>query len=93
MGAVLTATVYWRRVTCGFRRVKLNVVGWVALLVPGGLAGMLLALFNGLPPLLGVMVDGLVAWATALVLDSKVRGFPPWHVAFGFSLFVWLLRR
>jgi hypothetical protein len=60
-----------RRRTGGFRAVQLNVVGWTALLAPGGLAWMLIALRFGLPPLPGAVVGALVAWATALVLDSR----------------------
>lgn len=47
------------------------MVGWVALLVPGGLAGMLLALLGGRPALLGAFIGGLVSWATALVVDYR----------------------
>jgi hypothetical protein len=60
-----------RRRTGGFRAVQLNVVGWAALLVPGGLAGTLIALRLHLPLLPGAVVGGLVAWATGLVLDSR----------------------
>jgi hypothetical protein len=60
-----------RRVTGGFRAVHLNVVGWTALLAPGGLAGTLIALRFHLPPLPGAVVGGLVGWATALVLDRR----------------------
>lgn len=59
------------RLRGGFRAVRLNVVGWVALLVPAGLAGILLALLGGLPPLLGAVVGGLVSWATALAVDRR----------------------
>lgn len=59
------------RVTGGFRAVQLNAIGWVALLLPGGLAGMLIALLFGFPSLLGAVFGGLVAWTTALVLDSR----------------------
>lgn len=57
--------------TGGFRAVQLNAVGWCALLVPSGLAGMLIALRFRLPPLPGAVVGGLVAWATALVFDAR----------------------
>jgi hypothetical protein len=59
-----------RRRAGGFRAVQLNVVGWAALLAPGGLAGLLIALRFHLPPVPGAVVGGLVAWATGLVLDS-----------------------
>lgn len=41
------------------------------MLVPAGLAGMLLALLGGIPAVVGVAVGGLTSWVTVLVLDFR----------------------
>jgi hypothetical protein len=50
--------------------VRLNVVGWAALLVPGATLGLLTAWFGGVSVLAGAAVGAAVAWALALVVDT-----------------------
>lgn len=68
-GRVRAALRRWAR-SGGFRMVQLNVVGWAALLVPGGTLGLATAWFGGASVLAGAAVGATVAWALALVVDT-----------------------
>ena len=54
----------------GFRMVQLNVVGWVALLVPGVTLGLLTARLGGESAMVGAAVGAVAAWVLGMVVDT-----------------------
>lgn len=74
-----------RRYFGGFRTVQPSVAGWLALLVPGALIGVLLTAFLPAPWPVGAIIGAVVAWVVAVVLDKQKfeRGFVSYHIDVG----------
>lgn len=61
----------------GFATVELNAVGWVALVGPGVVAGLLFARLTERSFLLWGAVGGVIVWAIAVTLDNVRDGQRP----------------
>jgi len=66
----------------GFRTVRPNLFGWLALLVPGALTGVILTVFLPAPWPVGAVIGATVSWAVAVVLDHQKfqRSFVSYHI-------------